>query len=480
MMEARNNSPNKGPNMAPSKSKSPNTTNPNTTSPNKSRRDSISSTKNNNTPMASRVRTFFVGVFVGVVVARPLLMLGGMSADTTASLESYMLVPVYAAQGFDPPVQTASSSLSPGAVSTGDDPSRTQLVRSAAMNMKTNTNTSSTAIRDFEAQPRVVIATKIHGPPHIPQLKQSLCLLMAAYNNRPLYDIVVFTTLPVTKIDKMHLQEIVHPAHLTIETDKKTLSQQIDDLNPEQKRILYERCNRTYDDPIYWVTRACEVGAGACMPLAYTWQAEFRAKHIWKHSALFKYKYMLWYDSDAMATRVWEQDPITVMIRNDLAILFDHFPQGITRGQEVQDKIMKAYNETLCGLRLGKNGHLVKRGRNCDVVPQIHGFFHITNLHFYRSPENLRWFDILIGDNKFSRKWDDQLAVTVPAAMRAPTRSWEMGANGVKLDVWHNGLLDGETEWKGGGYMKWWKKEAQVSFPEAFSSCKRLVTDPGR
>jgi hypothetical protein len=214
------------------------------------------------------------------------------------------------------------------------------------------------------------------------------------------------------------------------------------------------------------------------MPLAYSWQSEFRAKHIWKHSALTKYKYMMWYDSDAMATRVWEQDPITVMIRNDLAILFDHFPQGKTKGQEVQDKIRQACNDTLCGLRL-QDGHFVKGSRNCNSVPQVHGFFHITNLDFYRSPENLRWFDIMIGDTKFSRRWDDQLAVTVPAAMRAPTRSWEMGANGIKLDVWHNGYMDGKRKWKGGGYVKWWKAEANASFPEGFGSCKSLLATLG-
>jgi hypothetical protein len=86
----------------------------------------------------------------------------------------------------------------------------------------------------------------------------------------------------------------------------------------------------------------------------------------------------------------------------------------------------------------------------------------------------------MIGDNKFSRRWDDQLAVTVPAAMRAPERSWEMGANGVKLDVWHNGYLDGKTKWKGGGYLAWWKKESQASFPEGFGQCKSVVTNAGR
>jgi hypothetical protein len=167
------------------------------------------------------------------------------------------------------------------------------------------------------------------------------------------------------------------------------------------------------------------------------------------------------------------------MIRNDLAIFFDHFPQGSSAGQEVRDKIQKAYNGSLCGLRL-ENGHLATGGGNCNGVPQVHGFFHITNLVFYRSPENLCWFDIEIGDNKFSRRWDDQLAVTVPAAMRAPERSWEMEANGVKLDVWHNGHMDGKTKLRGGGYLAWWKKESQASFPEGFGQCKSVVTNAGR
>jgi hypothetical protein len=429
MMETRNNN---SPSNSPSKNNSP--SNSPSNSPNKSRKDSSNSGSNNNITMMSRVRLLTVGFLLGVLVARPLLMLDCMS-NTAALPESYVVHTT-----FDPPVQTASSTSASSSSAGTTRAAETTTTAAAASSMD-----AVTVIREFETQPRVVIATKIHGPPHIPQLKQSLCLLMAAYNNRVLYDIVIFTTTSVSKLDEIHLQEIVHPAHLSIQTDKKTLNQHVNELSLEQKRILYQRCNFTENsgaEPLAWGTRACgEDGVGMCMPLAYSWQSEFRAKHIWKHSALAKYKYMLWYDSDAMATRVWEQDPITVMIRNDLAIFFDHFPQGGTRGQEVQDKIQQAYNDTLCDLKLQK-GHLVRGVGNCHAVPQIHGFFHITDLDFYRSPENLKWYDIMIGDGKFSRRWDDQLAVTVPAAMRAPERSWEMGANGVKLDVWHNGTYE--------------------------------------
>jgi tellurite resistance protein len=335
---------------------------------------------------------------------------------------------------------------------------------------------SGSDIKDFERQKGVVIAVKIHGPPHVKQLKQSLCLLNAAYNNRPHYDHIIFTTLPLSDDDVIQLKEIVHPAFLSVETDKQSLNDQIDAMTQSQKEALYKMCNKTLGEPLHWASR-CSEG----MPLAYSWQSEFRSKHIWRHQALEKYKYMMWYDSDAMATRVWHHDPVSLMVRNDLAILFANFPQGSTSGSDLRERIVEAYNDTLCSLKL-KGGRLLAKGGHClkPNIPQVHGFFHVTNLDFYRSPENLRWADIMIGDTKFSRRWDDQLAVTVPAAMRAPERSWEMEANGVKLDVWHNGMLDGKTNWKGGGYQKWWQKESAESFPEAVETCKSLITNGGR
>jgi hypothetical protein len=344
----------------------------------------------------------------------------------------------------------------------------------AAGNITTATDGSE--IKDFERQKGVVIAVKIHGPPHVKQLKQSLCLLNAAYNNRPHYDHIVFTTLPLSDDDVIQLKQIVHPAQLSVETDKQTLNDQIDAMTQSQKVALYKMCNKTLGEPLHWASR-CSEG----MPLAYSWQSEFRSKHIWRHQALEKYKYMMWYDSDAMATRVWHHDPVSLMVRNDLAILFANFPQGSTSGSDLRERIVEAYNDTLCSLKL-EGGHLLAKGGSClkPNVPQVHGFFHVTSLDFYRSPENLRWADIMIGDTKFSRRWDDQLAVTVPAAMRAPNRSWEMGANGVKLDVWHNGMLDGKYRWRGGGYQKWWQKESAESFPEAVETCKALITNGGR
>jgi hypothetical protein len=223
-------------------------------------------------------------------------------------------------------------------------------------------------VRDFEKQPGVVIATKIHGPAVISQLKQSMCLLKAAYNDRLNYDVLIFTTLPLADYDMHQLQEIVHPASLRIETEKQTLTDQLKGMTRMQKMLLKRRCGVNSTDDLFWFTRCCEDGmTGSCMPLAYTWQSEFRAKHLWHHSAIKPYKYMMWFDSDAMATRVWHHDPVAVAIRNQLKILFSHFPQGKSSGTDLRDKIIEAYNETLCILKI-KEGHLFAKGGTCLKV----------------------------------------------------------------------------------------------------------------
>jgi len=301
-------------------------------------------------------------------------------------------------------------------------------------------------IKDFERQPNVVIATKIHGPDFMAQLRQCFCLLKAAYNDRMRYDILVFTTIPLSDYDVTQLTEIVHPANLRIETDRLTLHDQLKAMTRLQRMHLKNRCKVNSTDELYWWTRCCEDGiTGTCMSLAYTWQSEFRAKHLWTHEALKPYKTMMWFDSDAMATRVWNHDPVAVFLRNQLKMFFAHFPQGKSAGIDLRDKIVEAFNETLCLVKM-KNGHFFARGGTClkVVIPNIHGFFYVADLDFYRQPEILHWFDVLIGDSKFSRRWDDQLAVTVPAAMRAQNLTWEMEAIGVINDVWHNQYFDGK------------------------------------
>jgi hypothetical protein len=342
---------------------------------------------------------------------------------------------------------------------------------------------------DFEKQDKVVIAIKIHGPPYLKQLKQSLCLLTAAYNNRVQYDILLFHSEPLPDKDVQELQRIVHPARLLLEQDDKTLQQHLQGLDQAQTARLLKRCNVTDASKLEWWTRCSEGNRyqGADMPLRYNWQAEFRSKWIWYSKQLSNYRFMMWWDSDAMATKVWQQDPVAFMIRHELKVFFDHFPAGSTKGPALKEKIEKAYgsskndsNQTLCQLKLA-NGRLRPIFGHCDSpnIQQIHGFFHITDLDFYRNKENPRWFDVMIGNSKFSRQWDDQLAVTIPAAMRAANASWSMNHHGVKLDIYHNQQFDGQRRWRGGGYVHWYKNRSAVDFPESIATCKALVKNGG-
>jgi hypothetical protein len=334
------------------------------------------------------------------------------------------------------------------------------------------------SIKDFKRYPNVVIATKIHGPVHVKLLAQSLCLLHAAYNTRVLHDILVFTTIPLNNEDIRALEEIVHPASLTVVPDKKTLQDHIADMTPAQRRKLLKRCfdaNTTQD--LTWGHRCTDGPHNS--PLAYTWMSEFRTKHIWKHEALASYKYMVWWDSDNFAMNVWDKDPVAFMIRRNLVLLMANFGQGTTKGfWGVQKKVQLVYNKTLCSSEVALDGRLTVQygGDECinGGVRQVHGFFHITDLDFYRLPQNLHWFDVEIGDNKFSRIWDDQLAVIVPASMLAPNRTMEMGKAGLDLlKVMHNKQIMGQGAYSRGGFLHYFRTGGGK---ELFPSCKRLVS----
>lgn len=367
-----------------------------------------------------------------------------------------------------------------------DSANRIVLLPPVVSSNKTAKSSAQHEIVDFQKQDGVVVAVKIHGPAHAIQLKQSLCLFTAAYNHRVNYDIVVFTTLPLPDPDVREMQEIVHPASVSVYVDEKTLSDHLRGMNNEQRVDLLQRCNVTSTDELFWWTRCCEEGStGLCMPLSYTWQAEFRSKWLWKHPALAPYKYMFWYDSDAFATRAWTQDPIAAMVRNNLVMFFDHWPQGRASSLELRQRIFEAYGRIPCSMALNEHGTFAMEYGNLTsckgcAIKQIHGFFHITDLDFYRNAMNQHWFEHLIGDSKFSRKWDDQLAVTIPAIMAAPDRSMLMEKAGVVLDVWHNGLLDGiRPKNVKAGYQGWFKVMAETSFPEAFTKCQAHVRNGG-
>jgi hypothetical protein len=344
----------------------------------------------------------------------------------------------------------------------------------------TTNTTKKSHLVEFTKQEKVVIATKIHSKLHWSAVEQMLCLLTQAYNNRVNYDIIVFTTeaIPAHRIESV--RQIVAPANFTVVVDNPGLKALVEEMSPAHQADLLARCNVTSVDQMHWMKTTCREGKSLeRVRIGYNWQAEFRALHLWTHEALKPFKYMLWLDSDAFCTKVWDRDPVTYMIQNDLAIFFDHFPQGGSRGRDVQERVEKAFGgQQLCYVHM-VDGHLNPTIGDCNSasISQVHGFFHITNLDFYRSPPVLNWANILIGDTRFSRRYDDQLGVTVPAAMLAPNKSWEMEYHGINLDIFHNGRLDGKR-WVGGGFkVKWWPNNGTQAFPEAVDKC--TITNGG-
>jgi len=338
----------------------------------------------------------------------------------------------------------------------------------------------NSTIRDFDPDAKVVIVTKIQGKLTVGALNQSLCLLTYAYNNRVNYDIVVFAATPIRRKQLELIRSTVYPANLTFIIDNPGLQNIVDGLNPDQKSTLFNRCNVSQSSELDWLTR-CEEKTSAGhtnMHLQYTWQSWFRAVHLWEHKALAKYKYMIWADTDAFCTKVWAQDPIAIMRRNNMVILFDNFPMGSARGSEWPRWTKTAFGKPICKILLSKEGHLQPRSYNCIgkkvKLNQIHGFFHITDLDFYRSKEVMNWQRTMMGNATFSRFRDDQIAVTVPAAALAANRSWNMRSIGLNFGMVHDFLLDGQRSERVGGFLTFWKEQANQTFPEAYGKCNAV------
>ena len=336
------------------------------------------------------------------------------------------------------------------------------------------------ARQDFDPQAPAVIVTKIQGDSTFGALNQMLCLLKYAYNYRVNYDIVVFSADPLSEENLATLRATIAPANLNFVVDNPGLQVMVDALPEDRRKHLLQRCgNARHSSDLVWQTRCNETtSAGSTvMPIAYNWQAEFRALHIWKHPALAKYKYMLWMDTDAFCTRVWRQDPIAMMRRNDLVILFDNFPAGRANGIEFVNKTMEAFGHRVCEIAM-KDGKLYAVTGYCKrakFLRQVHGFFHVTDLDFYRSDPVTNWLKIMIGDTKFSRMYDDQIGVTMPAAFYAGNRSWDMRHHGLHMSVMHNFVMDGNDDERTGSYFRFWEHDAEETFPEAYGQCKIVV-----
>ena len=138
----------------------------------------------------------------------------------------------------------------------------------------------------FQRYEGVVIVTKVLWSKDLPRLKQMFCLLNAAYNRHVHYDLLVFTTLPWSEREIKELQEIASPAKLTVALEGPSLEDHIANMTMDEVQFLEKRCNVTHGEKLTWFHRCAEENSHLYNNLGYSWQAEFRAYHIWNHPAM--------------------------------------------------------------------------------------------------------------------------------------------------------------------------------------------------
>ena len=268
---------------------------------------------------------------------------------------------------------------------------------------------------------RAVIVTKVIGPSEKKNLSQMLCMLSHFFNDEKQYDVIVFTTLPWHIDDQLYLQKLVYPTSIKIHLEGPPLLEQVSALNTTQQSFLLNRCgNVTSLKNLTWSNRCTEEGSKV-YKLGYGWQAEFRSYHIWNHPALLKYRYMMWLDSDAILSQMIITDPIQDAIHKNSIVSFAAFPYGRTHNQRLIHKMNLVYNHSICNAFLNKQtGRLSSKPCSIDSkinLAQIGGFHHITDLHVFRKPIHQQFLKEFVGDYKYSRKYDDQIAVTVVGLM---------------------------------------------------------------
>lgn len=334
----------------------------------------------------------------------------------------------------------------------------------------------------FTKYDKVAIVTKVLSSGSIDLLIQMLCLLNTAYNRFVHYDIIVFTTVPFTQRDIERVQQIVLPAKLRVVTEGKSLKEHLAEITPEEIDHLNKRCNVKENETITWDHHCTEDDTPHVFSLGYAWQAEFRSYHLWTHEALKPYKYMMWLDADAMCTKTWDHDPMKVMVENDLILMYDQFPGGYVRGEVLQQKMMKAYDKVVCKVDLNSEKGILTTEYCADEnqlpsIRQVYGFHHITNLDIYRKEVHQKFLKELINNGyRFSRLWDDQLAVTLPAVMEDPSRCWDYRINGLHMGIHHSGRIDGKEHPKYLSYLNFWANTGKYGWPAARAMCDGLVT----
>ena len=345
-------------------------------------------------------------------------------------------------------------------------------------------NATATSFKRYDG---VVIVTKVLWQKDLQQLMEWACLISHAYNDRMKYDVLIFTTIEWDDDSIAQLQRAVAPAKLTVAIEAPPLEEHLSSMTKEEVQFLRDRC-QLKDKPnetLTWWHYCSDPGeTRVTSNLAYAWQAEFRAYHIWTHPALKNYKYMMWLDSDVNIAKHWDMDPMKTMIENDLTVLYAGWPYGKLRDKAVKKKMTGAYNTSICSIQKTSGSEhiypkLCKDQKGYFEIRQIAGNHHITNLDVFRKEVHQKFLKNFTGDFRFNRKFDDQLAVTLVGMFEhylvngfdnpsVKYTMWNERANGLTLKIGHHRIYDVQENDK--------NERAIVSRPKFFNHIKANYT----
>ena len=102
----------------------------------------------------------------------------------------------------------------------------------------------------------------------------------------------------------------------------------------------------------------------------------------------------------------------------------------------------KAYNKSICAIYKNSDGNLKRKGKSKFLLKQVAGNHHISNLETYRKPVHQQFLKDFVGDYRFARQFDDQIAITIPAVMEGRKKAWHERSHGLVLKIGHHRMFD--------------------------------------
>ena len=147
------------------------------------------------------------------------------------------------------------------------------------------------------------------------------------------------------------------------------------------------------------------------------------------------------------------------------------------RSEELRTKMLKTYGKApICYNAIQNDTYTSKQICDTEKVNfrQFGGFFHVTNLDVFRAERHQKFLKEFVGDYKFSRKWDDQLAVTIVPSMEDISRVWRLRSHDFKLMVNHHNEYDGVKQERVGMAKTnaWWREMIERNWTAGRLLCK--------